>query len=99
MLLFGIVPPAATADDLSATNGSLELSVAGSSEVVSRRGENIKHFAVGNGVYQGIVYSHPVHELDEDGNWQDIDFSLSLTETRDNQKYTNGWTIQTQILA
>ena len=89
-LLFGIVPPAATADELSAAKKSAELStVSETSEVVSLREENIKHFDMGDGTYQAIVYSHPVHELDEDGNWQDIDFSLSLTGTRGNQKYIN----------
>lgn len=67
-----------------------ELSAAGkSTEVLALRQENEKHFSMGNGTYQAITYGHPVHELDSDGNWQDIDFSLTLSGTRGNRKYTN----------
>lgn len=73
-----------------AANDSTELSaVSEGSEVVGLREGNIKHFDMGDGTYQAVVYGHPVHELDESGNWRDIDFSLSLTGTRGNQKYTN----------
>lgn len=50
-----------------------------STEVVALREENIKHFDMGDGTYQAVVYAHPVHELDADGNWQNIDFGLSFT--------------------
>lgn len=58
-------------------------------EVVSLREESVKHFDMGNGTYQAISYSHPVHELDSEGNWQDIDFSMHLTQTRGISTYTN----------
>lgn len=60
-----------------------------STEVVSLRDANTKHFHMGNGVYKAITYSHPVHELDSEGAWQDIDFGLALTGTRSNRMYTN----------
>lgn len=40
-----------------------------SSEVVALREENVKHFDMGDGTYQAISYSHPVHEKDSNGNW------------------------------
>ncbi len=58
-------------------------------DVVTLREENIKHFALGNGIYQAIAYSHPIHELDDYGIWRDIDFSLKLTENRSNRMYTS----------
>ena len=58
-------------------------------EVISLREENVKHFDVGNGTYQAIAYSHPVHEKDSEGNWQDIDFTMNLTQTRGVSTYTN----------
>ena len=58
-------------------------------EVVSQREENVKHFDMGDGTYQAIAYSHPVHEQDSDGNWQDIDFGMKLTQTRGVSTYTN----------
>lgn len=88
VLLLGIASPVADADELSTAVATPELSTATSAEVVSLREENIKHFNMGDGIYQAIVYSHPVHELDDSGKWKDIDFSLSLTGTRGNQKYT-----------
>lgn len=48
-------------------------------EDISRREENVKHFSLGNGVYQAVAYSHPVHKLDSEGNWQNISNSLSLS--------------------
>lgn len=58
-------------------------------EVVYLREENVKHFDMGNGTYQAIAYSHPIHEKDEDGNWQDIDFSMDLTRQNGKRVYAN----------
>lgn len=60
-----------------------------SSEVVSLREENVKHFKVGENSYEAIAYSHPVHEKDENGVWQDIDFGMSYTKTRGLATYQN----------
>lgn len=45
-------------------------------EVVSRRTESTKHFHLGNGSFAAVSYGMPVHELDADGAWQDIDNRL-----------------------
>lgn len=60
-----------------------------SSEVLSLREENTKHFKTGNGTYQAVIYSHPVHELDNNGNWKDIDFSLSPKRNSSISTYAN----------
>lgn len=58
-------------------------------EVVALREENVKHYDMGDGTFQAIAYGHPVHELDENGQWQDIDFSLSLTQNSGVSTYAN----------
>ena len=45
-------------------------------EVVSEREENVKHIRYANGEYTAVVYDYPVHRLDENGVWQDIDNSI-----------------------
>ncbi len=45
-------------------------------EIPSRRERNVKHFDFGNGIYQAISYGSPVHRMDANGNWQDIDNRL-----------------------
>ncbi len=77
VLIFGMMPITAGAEDEVST------------EVVSLREENIKHFDMGDGTYQAVVYSHPVHELDSQGAWQDIDFGLSLDRTNKVTTYTS----------
>lgn len=46
------------------------------SEIVSRREENVKHFDMGNGMYQAVTYGNAVHRKDANGVWQDIDNRL-----------------------
>ena len=77
-----------TTEGSSAANSSTVFSKEGL-EVVALREENVKHFDMGNGNYTAISYSHPVHELDSEGNWQDIDFTMNLTQTRGVSTYTN----------
>ena len=60
-----------------------------SEEVVAWREENVKHFDMGDGTYQAVVYSHPVHEKDSQGVWQDIDFGLNLDQTQKAAAYTS----------
>ena len=47
-------------------------------EVESLREESVKHFRLEDGSYIAAQYKGPVHYLDENGLWQDIDNSLSL---------------------
>ena len=89
-MILGLMPGTANALELTTTNEGLSLSGdSGSSEVIALREENIKHFDMGNGTFQAIAYSHPVHKLDSDGNWQDIDFGMTLTGTRSSRVYAN----------
>ena len=37
------------------------------SEVISRREENVKHFDIGNGMYQAVTYGTAVHRKDANG--------------------------------
>lgn len=46
-------------------------------EVVSLRTETVKNFQTAGGGYIAAVYDEPVHFLTEEGNWEEIDNSLS----------------------
>ena len=46
-------------------------------EVEDLRSEFVKHFRLEDGSYIAAQYDVPVHYLDENGEWQDIDNSLS----------------------
>lgn len=46
-------------------------------EIVSLRDENVKHFQLSDGTYQAVVYGEPVHRLNSDGEWEEIDNSLA----------------------
>ena len=46
-------------------------------EVTARREENVKHFSTGDGSVIAVMYTSPVHTLDANGNWQDIDNRLA----------------------
>ena len=46
-------------------------------EDVSLREESVKHFHLEDGTYLAAQYNYPVHTLDSDGEWQDIDNALS----------------------
>ncbi len=45
-------------------------------EIKELRDENVKHFRLEDGTYIAAQYDVPVHYLDENGDWQDIDNSL-----------------------
>ena len=45
-------------------------------EVEELRGESEKHFLMEDGTYRAVTYEFPVHYLDEEENWQDIDNTL-----------------------
>ena len=48
-------------------------------EAAERREESVKHFRLEDGSYTAVQYDVPVHYLDEDGEWQDIDNTLSAS--------------------
>ncbi len=56
-------------------------------DIPALREENVKHFDLGDGTYQAVVYTHPVHYKDENGNWQDIDNSLTKVTNNLTAKY------------
>ena len=47
-------------------------------EMTELREANVKHFKLSNGINKAVVYSQPVHYIDENGYWIDINNSLSL---------------------
>lgn len=56
-------------------------------EVVELRDENTKHFENPDGSYTAIMYNNAVHRKDSNGNWQDIDNTMSETEIKNKQAY------------
>ena len=70
----------ASTDDASTAvvveEGQPEVSVLG--EVESLREEDTKHFRLSDGSFVAVSYGQPVHFQSEDGEWRDIDNSLSL---------------------
>ena len=67
------VPQAEVHDD--ATSGQLVKPEV--YELVDRREENVKHFKLSDGTVTAVMYETPVHYLDSDGEWQDIDNTLA----------------------
>ena len=47
-------------------------------EVPERRGESEKHFLRSDGSYLAVQYEVPVHYEDADGQWEEIDNTLTL---------------------
>ena len=58
-------------------------------EITALRDETTKHYAMGDGTVQAVSFGHPIHELDENGQWQNIDFSLFLKHSRNISLYTS----------
>ena len=52
-------------------------------EVEELRGESEKHFLMEDGTYRAVTYEFPVHYLDEEENWQDIDNTLQAVASFD----------------
>jgi len=82
-LLVNMLPVSALAtgnEDTSAEpveiNASSEVQVIG--EVEGLREEEVKHFRLSDGSFVAVSYGLPVHFQSDDGQWQDIDNSLSL---------------------
>ena len=51
-------------------------------EVVDMRDENTKHYRHINGSYTAAMHGGPIHFMDNAGEWQDIDNTLSLDSGR-----------------
>lgn len=46
-------------------------------EITALRDEHTKHFHLSDGTYQAVIYGEPVHRLNDDGEWEEIDNSLA----------------------
>lgn len=53
-------------------------------EVETARGESVKHYRLSDGSFAATQYAEPVHYKGSDGQWQDIDNTLTL----DGEMYT-----------
>ena len=58
-------------------------------EVTELRTENVKHFDNGDGTYEAVSYGTAVHRKDVNGEWQDIDNTLTLREDRGVERYVS----------
>ena len=58
-------------------------------EEESLRTETEKHFRMSDGSYMAVAYGVPVHYQDEDGKWQDIDNTMSLTGNKKGYRLNN----------
>ncbi len=70
-------------DSMSATDNTLSL-LEEYPEDVSLRTKNEKHFRYGEGGYLAAVYNDPVHYLDSNNEWKDIDNTLKLVTQQAN---------------
>lgn len=59
------------------------------SEVTELRTENVKHFDNGDGTFEAVSYGTAVHRKDVNGEWQDIDNTLTLREDRGEERYVS----------
>ena len=59
-------------EDVAGANSSID-----PFEVVELREDYTKHFRLSDGSYVAAQYNYPIHSLDENGEWQDIDNELS----------------------
>ena len=90
VIILSIMPGSVSAQEMATVFELPKMSTGiMSSEVVSLREERVKHYDMGNGIFQAVAYSHPVHEKDSSGNWVDIDFGLKLSETKNERMYCN----------
>lgn len=76
-------------DSMPATDNSLSL-LEEYPEDVSLRMKNEKHFRYGEGGYLAAVYNDPVHYLDSNNEWKDIDNTLKLVTPHTNSTMATG---------
>ena len=82
LILVVSLPTYAFATGIDAADETEEIKIDYETEVIeekeSLRDENIKHYLLSDGTTKAVVYSSPVHYLNENGEWTDIDNTLSL---------------------
>ncbi|MBR6860889.1 MAG: DNRLRE domain-containing protein, partial [Acidaminococcaceae bacterium] len=89
MLPVNVLAEELSADDLDnieeAEEGRPGTTVLG--ELSDRRAENEKHFRMDDGSYIAVDYGMPVHYTEDEGNtWEDIDNTLSLSNSAGNSQ-------------
>lgn len=80
VMVFNLLPLSVFAQD-SSSDVSVDHSyerLGEAFELETLREESVKHFRLEDGSYIAAQYKGPVHYLDDNGLWQDIDNSLSL---------------------
>ena len=93
-------PVASDLEDLSVFTESVAFSsesiefisddkIAAVSEITALRTESVKHFSLPDGTYQAVSYATPVHRMDKNGVWQDIDNTLVLTRNAEGVRYAS----------
>ena len=82
LMLIVSLPMYAFATGIDTTEEAEDIKINYEAEVIeekeSLRDENIKHYLLSDGTTKAVVYSSPVHYLNENGEWADIDNTLSL---------------------
>lgn len=93
ILVFCLIAQLFTVCAIAETNGNTQTDVIASqqekpyivAEIEQERKENEKHFLLSNGKYLAASYMYPVHYLDDEGKWQDIDNELKAADADDYQ--------------
>ena len=93
-VLFSCLPMSIFAFDVPNESESLpdvNEAEAYSSDVIvedeSLREENVKHFRMPDGSYTAVSYNKPVHRMDANGVWQDIDNSMTEAPVKNKQAF------------
>lgn len=93
-VLFSCLPMSIVALDVPNENVALSdvnEPEAYSSDVIvedeSLREENVKHFRMPDGSYTAVSYNKPVHRMDANGVWQDIDNSMTEAPVKNKQAF------------
>ena len=69
--------------------GSLSNERRAGNEEKKRRGEYVKHYDLGGGRHQMVIYPEPVH-YQKDGKWEEIDNRLREVEENGRRVWRNG---------
>ena len=57
--------------------------------MIDKRQKNEKHFRLEDNKFRAILYPNQVHYLDNDGNWQEINNTLSKDTSQNEDEYSN----------
>ena len=80
-VLFSCLPMSVFALELSNDDSDVII------EDESQREESVKHFLMPDGSYKAVVYTQPVHRMDANGVWQDIDNRMDESTVKNKQAY------------